>query len=179
MRRVVKARCDKRRADVVGEGSSEAQNTSERAIQEDAWIEVVDEDDRVLADRKDRVVGVAGESAAAESARGAMMHSQAERARAQSNVIQPRSRTPARNAKQTSGLTTDQEDISTEAEDEEGEEDTESRHNGEEGGDEGFTISDDDDPFDFTKTSKRPAVPSRGASSSRGDSRSRGRSSKR
>jgi hypothetical protein len=107
LRRVVNTRCNKRRADVAAEGSGEAQNNSERAIQEDAWIKAVDEDNRILADRKDRAAGIAGESAAAEHARGAMMHSQAERARAQTEVIRPRSWKPAKKVKQTSGLTTD------------------------------------------------------------------------
>jgi hypothetical protein len=35
---------------MAAEGSGEAQNNSERAIQEDALINVVDEDNRILAD---------------------------------------------------------------------------------------------------------------------------------
>jgi hypothetical protein len=102
-----------------------------------------------------------------------MMHSQTERARAQIEVIRPRSWKPAKKAKQTSGLTTDQEDISAEVEDEE--ENTKNRYISEEEGrdegaevsvsDEEITISDDDNPFDLTKTSKRLAVPSCKASS--------------
>jgi hypothetical protein len=77
-------------------------------------------------------------------------------------VIQPRLRKPAKRAKQTSGLTTDQEDTSTEGEDED--QDAKSRYVSEvEGRDEDaeeniynekITISDDDDPFGATKTSK-------------------------
>ena len=95
-----------------------------------------------------------------------MMHSQTERARAQIEVIRPRSWKPAKKAKQTSGLTTDQEDISAEVEDEE--ENTKNRYISEEEGrdeDAEASVSDDDDPFDLTKTSKRLAVPSCKASS--------------
>jgi hypothetical protein len=184
LRRVINVRCNKRRADVAAEGSGETQNNSERTIQEDAWIEVIDEDNRILADRKDRAAGVIGESIAAENARSVMMHSQAERGRAQSDIIQPRSRIPARKAKQTSGLITDEEDISTEVEDEEGE-DTGSKNNsaeesrnedaGADTSNKEITISDDDNPFDLIKISKKPTVPSCKTSNSQGRNRKRQR----
>jgi hypothetical protein len=68
LHQVVNTRCNKRQADIAGESSGEAQNNSERVIQENAWIEIIDEDNRILADQKDRAVGVTGESVAAESA---------------------------------------------------------------------------------------------------------------
>ena len=93
------------------------------------------------------------------------MHLHAERAKAQSNIIQPHSWIPARKGKQTSGLITDQEDISTEVEDEEGGDTGSNNNSSDEGAiaginNEGITISDDDNPFDLIKTLKRLTVPS-------------------
>jgi hypothetical protein len=151
LRRVVKSRISKRKSDIEGEGTGEVHNDTERSIQEDAWIQVVDEEDRLVADRKALAVSVAGESAAAETARESMMLSQTERARRESKVVRPRSRTPAWKAKETSGLLTDEEDIATASED-------------------------DDDPFAPLQQPRAPSTV-RGSSSSRGRSRKRRKTS--
>jgi len=73
LRRVVRARILKQKSDFEGEGTREVHNDTEQSIQEDAWIQVVDEEDRLLADRKELAVAVTRESLAAETAREAMM----------------------------------------------------------------------------------------------------------
>jgi len=113
---VVRARIQKRRSDLEGEGTREVHNKSEWSIQENAWIQVVDEEDRLLADRKELAIAVTRESIAAEEAQEAMMLLQRERANRISKVVRPRSHTPAKKAKQTSGLSTDEEDVATASE---------------------------------------------------------------
>jgi hypothetical protein len=94
---------------------------------------------------------VVGESAAAETAQESMILSQTERAKRESKVVRPRSRTPARKVKEMSGLTTDEEDIATASED-------------------------DDDPFTPSQQPRPPSIV-RGSSGSCGRSRKRQKAS--
>jgi len=101
---------------VSNEGTGEVDNDTERTIQEDAWIAVEDEENRLVRDRKDRAVHVDGESRTALDRRDSMMLSQAERAKLGSKVIRPQSCTPARKAREVSGMSSKEEGIPTASE---------------------------------------------------------------
>ena len=94
------------------------------------------------------------------------MLSQGERVRQESNVVRPRSRTPARRARRISRLAVDEQELMTASEDEGWEE-------GEEEENEAIVI-DDDSPFTGLASSRRAPSTCRG-SSSRGCERKRRR----
>jgi hypothetical protein len=176
LRRVVQSRIALRRNYLAGLGSGEADNESERSIQEDAWIEVLDEEDRLIKDRKARSARVTGESSASYLAREAMMMSQSEKRRLDATTIRPRSRQPAKVAKIVSGFATDDEDeaiaISNSLEDV----DTVTGNSI----DNSINVYSDNTPEPPSQPPSRPASrPPNRASSSRPSSASRGRTKSR
>ncbi|OAF61001.1 hypothetical protein VC83_02580 [Pseudogymnoascus destructans] len=104
--RIVKLRIDRRRQALKEEktGTTEGPE-SEASVQEDAWIAVLDEENRVAQDRKDRAAGQQAESSASQADRESLLlvYSQ----KRAPKPIEPRSQAFALAAYETSQLDSD------------------------------------------------------------------------
>lgn len=146
VRRIVKLRIDRRRQALKEEKTGTTEGLeSEASVQEDAWIAVLDEENRVAQDRKDRAAGQQAESSASQADRESLLlvYSQ----KRAPKPIEPRSQAFALAAYETSQLDSDGE---------------------------GFTVADVNSQDGGTSESDAGSLPLTSSTSSRGRSRGRG-----
>jgi hypothetical protein len=146
VRRIVKLRIDRRRQALEEDktGTTEGPE-SEASVQEDAWIAVLDEENRVVQDRKDRAAGQQAESSASQADRESLLlvYSQKQAPK----PIEPRSKVAALVAHEMSQLDSDGE---------------------------GFTLAEVNSQDDGNSDSETGSFPLTSASSTQGRSRGRG-----
>ncbi|KFY65486.1 hypothetical protein V496_02543 [Pseudogymnoascus sp. VKM F-4515 (FW-2607)] len=90
--RVIARRIRLRRITLDSLGSGEIDSATEITTAEDAWINILDEENRILSERRARQATVQGESQASYDARESLLFTQTKKRRLEATPIRPRSR---------------------------------------------------------------------------------------